>query len=82
MEIESNFATSRSNYPALCLVTPYEDNNVSVWSKHAPTFPILARVKILAVESLRLINDVIFNQFSNDVDVCLYCALELYLPSY
>lgn len=68
-EIESNFTSNRATLPAMYFLTPYEGKKPSVWSRAAPTFQVLARIQMLAAESLRFVNTIMFKKLSDDVKV-------------
>lgn len=54
IEIEDAFNKERPNYPTLFLATPY-DKSGSIWSRAAPTLPMLIRLAKLAATSLQII---------------------------
>ncbi|CAH1396710.1 unnamed protein product [Nezara viridula] len=54
IEIEEVFSKERSNYPTLFLATPY-DKGGSIWSRVAPTLPVLIRLAKLAATSLQIL---------------------------
>lgn len=56
VEIEKKFRESRSTYPPLCIITSCDGDNPSIWTKHAPTEQVLARIILLARHSLSLID--------------------------
>ncbi|XP_034245395.1 nucleolar protein 6 isoform X2 [Thrips palmi] len=53
-EIEHRFTSERAQLPALFIATPSEHLNSS-WTKEAPSLTILARVALLAAESLKVL---------------------------
>lgn len=53
-EIEKKFSSERVQLPTLFIATPSE-HEYSVWTKAAPSLLILARVAILAAESLKVL---------------------------
>ena len=59
LEIENWFHSNRTTLPALFISTPY-DKKTSVWSKESPNLQILIRVAMLARESLKLVEILLF----------------------
>ncbi|KAJ9582596.1 hypothetical protein L9F63_023055, partial [Diploptera punctata] len=65
LKIENWFQKNRVTLPNLFLSTPYDKNN-SIWSKEAPSLQILIRVAMLARESLRIVESLLF--YSRQID--------------
>lgn len=53
LEIESHFRNERSTLPQLFIATQY-DKTSSLWTKEAPSLPVLMRLAKLAAESLKI----------------------------
>lgn len=53
LEVESNFRNERSTLPPLFIATQY-DKTSSLWTKEAPSLPVLVRLAKLAAESLKI----------------------------
>ncbi|KAL3865413.1 hypothetical protein ACJMK2_042804 [Sinanodonta woodiana] len=64
-EIHSRFTKERSTLPLMFLSTP-EDKFSSLWTKRAPTAPILQRLILLAKESLRVLKQQLENPNGQD----------------
>ncbi|XP_011646423.1 nucleolar protein 6 [Pogonomyrmex barbatus] len=64
--IETLFNTARSSLPPLFISTPY-DQQKSLWTRKAPSQLILNRMSALAKESLKLFDDMLFNNTVLDV---------------
>lgn len=57
--MELLFRTDRSSLPPLFISTPY-DQQKSLWTRKEPSELILKRISILAKESLKLFDDLVF----------------------
>ncbi|KAL0117298.1 hypothetical protein PUN28_010271 [Cardiocondyla obscurior] len=64
--VETLFNTARNSLPPLFISTPY-DQQKSLLTRKAPSQLILNRINILAQESLKLFDDLIFNKAILDV---------------
>jgi len=64
--VETLFGTARSSLPPLFISTPY-DQQKSLWTRKAPSQLILDRMSVLAKESLKLFDDLLFNNTILDV---------------
>uniref|UniRef100_A0A6P7G4V1 Nucleolar protein 6 n=1 Tax=Diabrotica virgifera virgifera TaxID=50390 RepID=A0A6P7G4V1_DIAVI len=71
--IESEVTNNRNSFPNLCIVTPYDHS--STITKNAPSKQILNRIKLLAVESLKFIDQIIVGQ--NNLGI-----KELFIPNF
>ncbi|XP_072386893.1 nucleolar protein 6 [Diabrotica undecimpunctata] len=71
--IESEVTNNRNSFPNLCIVTPYD--HFSTITKNAPSKQILNRIKLLATESLKFIDQIIVGQ--NNVGI-----KELFIPNF
>ncbi|EFN61369.1 Nucleolar protein 6 [Camponotus floridanus] len=58
--VETLFNTTRASLPALFISTPY-DQQKSLWTRRAPSQLILNRMSALAKESLRLFDNLLFD---------------------
>lgn len=63
IEIERRFMSERGQLPALFIATPSERES-SLWTREAPSLTILARVALLAAESLKVLQAVYFTSVS------------------
>ncbi|XP_077278515.1 nucleolar protein 6 Mat89Ba [Temnothorax americanus] len=64
--VETLFGTARSSLPPLFVSTPY-DQQKSLWTRKAPSQLILNRISVLAKESLKLFDNLLFNDTVLDV---------------
>lgn len=66
-KLEMEFITTRTAFPALCIITSMgETDKHIIWSKRTPTVEILARVTLLARHAIKLVQQTIFNEFIAD----------------
>lgn len=64
--VETLFGTARNSLPPLFISTPY-DQQKSLWTRKAPSQLTLNRMSMLAKESLKLFDDLLFNNTILDV---------------
>ncbi|KAK3588803.1 hypothetical protein CHS0354_012016 [Potamilus streckersoni] len=76
-EIRSRFTKERSTLPLMFLSTP-EDKFSSLWTKRAPTAPILQRLILLASESLKVLNKQLENSDGQDFRQIFRPPLDVY----
>lgn len=66
-KLEMDFISKRESFPPLCIITSTgETDKHIIWSEKVPTVEILARVTILARHAIKLIEEMIFNDFLAD----------------
>ncbi|EGI57170.1 Nucleolar protein 6 [Acromyrmex echinatior] len=65
-DVETLFNTARSSLPPLFISTPY-DQQKTLWTIKAPSHLVLNRMSILAKESLKLFDDLLFNNIVLDL---------------
>ncbi|KAL6436886.1 hypothetical protein ACFW04_004922 [Cataglyphis niger] len=75
--IEALFNTTRASLPPLFISTPY-DQQKSLWTRKAPSQLILNRMSVLAKESLKLFDDLLFNNIVLDVKPIFRPSLKEY----
>ncbi|XP_018401182.1 PREDICTED: nucleolar protein 6 [Cyphomyrmex costatus] len=64
--VETLFNTARSSLPPLFISTPYDQQKI-LWTRKAPSHLVLNRMSVLAKESLKLFDDLLFNNIVLDV---------------
>lgn len=75
--IQTLFNTTRTSLPSLFISTPY-DQQKSLWTKKAPSQLILNRISVLAKESLKLFDDLFFNNMMLDIKPIFRPSLKEY----
>lgn len=76
VEIESHFRNERSTLPQLFIATQY-DKFSSVWTKEAPSLPILVRLARFAAQSLEVMESNFLSKIVSD-NQALY--MQIFLP--
>ncbi|KAG8276705.1 Nucleolar protein 6 [Homalodisca vitripennis] len=78
IEIESHFRSERTALPPLYIATQY-DKSGSVWTREAPTLPVLVRLASLASQSLTVLEtNFLSSALSHKCKVVFRPPLELY----
>lgn len=75
--IETLFTTTRASLPPLFISTPY-DQQKSLWTRKAPIQLVLNRMSVLAKESLKLFDDLLFDNMILDVKPIFRPSLKEY----
>lgn len=68
LDIERRFTSDRIQLPAMFIATPSDTEN-SLWTKEAPSLTILARVAILASQSLKVLEGCYLTETSLHTDM-------------
>lgn len=75
--MEAEFQQNRKSYPDLYIITPY-DQGKSVFTKSQPSKHVLRRIRLLASETYKFLDDVILKWDDFSIEVCaIYTSVPL-----
>ncbi|XP_067320780.1 nucleolar protein 6 isoform X2 [Anolis sagrei] len=78
VEIQNHFVAARLQLPVMFIATPRDQRN-SVWTKEKPSAQILQRLLVLALESLRVLEEQLMDPLGNqDVKMVFRPPLDFY----